>query len=283
MKKLLEIVALVMLLLAAALAAACDPVVDESDVETVASTQEALTSDQVSKLMNAAQTAIGTVGGQCKVWVQNIVAQTLAITVPSTATNQLEWNPSTHTVVTAQWKATYAPGRFDQLGIGANATFAGTFNVPNGDPYVLVLYGSSWLSGRIISAANTTVIGPVVSSTIGVVSATFTGAGTYSVKITNSSASSQTFTAVVLSRSRFVSDFQTARRGDAMQMYIETSNGTTPHTAIVQTDFNSGSNNWVDSNWVKAETVGQHPVSVDQMMRWTARKPSYGFTVYKLQ
>jgi len=88
---------------------------------------------------------------------------------------------------------------------------------------------------------------------------------------------------VILSRSRFVSDFETARRGDAMQMQIETSNGVTPHTTLVQSDYNAGTNNWLDSNWVAANIVGQHTVTVEQMMRWVARKASYGFTVYRLQ
>ena len=52
---------------------------------------------------------------------------------------------------------------------------------------------------------------------------------------------------------------------------------------LVQTDLNSGSNNWIDSNWVATNQVGQHTISIDQMMRWAARRPKLGFQIYRLQ
>lgn len=104
---------------------------------------------------------------------------------------------------------------------------------------------------------------------------------------------------VVLSRSRFQSDWETARRGDIMQMYGDYSgtnkcDGGGPHTAFVQTNYNvNGSSstcggssttgcNWLDSNWTAAYTAGAHNVSMETMMKMMACSSSFGFTVYRI-
>lgn len=250
-------------------------------MELVDQEESALTSGQISTLMSSAQSAIGSIGGQCKVWVQNIVSSSLGITVPTNAANLYEWNGSASVVQRAQWRGSYAIGRFD-TSVAAWATYNGNVNLPNGDPYVLVLYGTG-VSGEVYNSAGTRVAGPITASSSGVISSTFSGAGAYSVRVRNNTGSAVPFVAVVLSRSRFVSDFESAWRGDAIQMYFRPGASATPHTTLVQTNLNSGSNNWIDSNWNLDERVTQHTVSVDQMIRWTARSSSYGFTVYRLQ
>ena len=115
--------------------------------------------------------------------------------------------------------------------------------------------------------------------------------------VTNSSGStiSSGITAVALSYSRFESDWKTARRGDVMQMYgallssanrcSTSSSYAGPHTTFVQVDENAGTN-WLDANWVSnssgTKVVGEHAVSISEMMKWMACSSSNGFTVYRI-
>jgi hypothetical protein len=54
---------------------------------------------------------------------------------------------------------------------------------------------------------------------------------------------------------------------------------------VYQTSYSGSvpSQDWIDSNFVATNTVGKHTVSADDLMKWTARSSSYGFTVYRLQ
>jgi hypothetical protein len=254
---------------------------DLAPEETTDSVNEGLTTDQVSKLISAGRAKIGTSGGACKTWVQKIVTSSIAITVPSTAPNQYEWNSSASATPLAIWRASYAVGRFENVTVLAGATWTGSVSVPNWDPYLLVIYGNG-LAATVVNGAGTSVAGTTTSTPAGSIGRDFIGAGTYKLKVFNPNTTAMAFTAVVLSRSRIRSDFETARRGDIMQMYMATPTWQ-PHTAIVQTDFNAGNNNWLDSNWVKANTVGEHTVTLDQMIRWAARSSTFGFTVYRLK
>ncbi len=98
---------------------------------------------------------------------------------------------------------------------------------------------------------------------------------------------------VVLSASRFQSDWEAAQRGDMIQLYGGTSSTNRaiggPHTTFVQTNANtngstSSTYNWLDSNWATPEDgiVRAHNMSIVNMLWMMAYSPSYGFTVYRL-
>lgn len=273
-----------------ALSGACEdldaPSFDDADTGFAPELDEALaqraSSTVLATFMTKARADLGkNVGLQCKPWVQAKATQA-GLTIPTTATNQFSWNAGTP-VQLAQWRATYANGRADLRTVAAGATSTFTVSVPNGDPQVVVLYGPTSLTARVTSATGTQ-LSSVVADPNGKVGAAFTpGRSTITVKVTNTSGASQVFTAVVLSRSRFVSDVETARRGDVVQAYLRlSSTNRTPHTFIVQTDRLAGANNWLDSNWTATNTVGEHTVSVDTFLRYVARSPELGFTVYGL-
>ncbi|HAU66009.1 TPA: hypothetical protein DCW61_01550 [Candidatus Uhrbacteria bacterium] len=148
------------------------------------------------------------------------------------------------------------------------------------------------------------------STTAGTVSSQFSGiVGDWSLSVRNggSSATTGDVVVVVMSYSRFKSDWETARRGDIMQMYGDfgsnkcDDSGLTPHTTFVQVDYNTSQNcsntsscsqdsssagcNWLDANWVTCsnmKSVGVHNMSMDSMLKSMAYSPSYGFTVYQI-
>jgi len=283
--KLYRFLSLALLALTWTGAGGCDGALgDEPGVpspEAPALRQSALTSAQKTTLFAAARAKIGVnVGLQCKPWVTKIFKDALNIAIPSTAATQYAWNASNAVTATAAWRATYAIARMDDHSISANTTRTISINVPNGDPYVVVVYGQ--VEARLLRPNGAVAVGPVTGSSLGVVSTSFSGQGTYSLRVTNPSGATRTCTVVVLSLSRFASDFMTARRGDVVQMYMQTSAGINPHTAIVQNDFNAGANNWLDANWVGVNIVGEHTVTVTDMIRWCARRPTFGFTVYRI-
>jgi hypothetical protein len=246
----------------------------------------AIGATEITALITAAKAAIGTKGGQCKPWVKNIVAATYpGVSIPTTASTQYEWTSSVHSSAKASWRSTYAVSRSDQKTVAGSSKYTTTVTVPNSDLYQVILYGTS-VTATLTKSTGATVAS-VTGTAGGVLSGTFSGSGTYTLTVTNTSTSSKTFTAVVLSRSRFSSDFGTALRGDVMQMYGDfTTNQTqiNPHTAIVLTDGNTGTN-WIDSNWCtgNCEVVSQHTVSLDAMMKYMNRLSTFGFTVYRIQ
>ena len=261
-----------------------------------AQSADLLNSANTETLIIAGRAQLGTTQAlQCKPWVSSIASSSLSITVPSTTPNAsgLAWASSTAVTQRAQWLGSYAVQRYAGQTVTASGTFNGTVQVPNGDPYILVLYGPATLRGSIINASGTAVTS-VAGTDNGALSPTFTGSATYTLRVTNSARTSATFTAVVLSRSRFVSDYNdSASRGNVIQMRVRTSStaSTTPHTAFIQVNGNTGTN-WLDANWVDnyttsthpavANKVGEHAVDVNQMIRFTARSADLGFTIYSL-
>jgi hypothetical protein len=198
---------------------------------TLAESANALTLAEADRFVKAGEAQLGKYGGQCKPWVQTLAASALQITIPRTSANQIAWEPSANTIAVAQWRADYANFRYDEKPLGAKGWVSMPFSVPNGDPNVLVLYAPSTVSATVTNGWGNAVASIGVGSTVGVVSGTFSGSGGYSLRLSNSATTAVTVTAVVLSRSRFVSDFESARRGDVMQMYIN-ANGVTPHTLL---------------------------------------------------
>ena len=244
---------------------------------------QALTATQTTKLFTAARLQIGTAGGVCKIWVQNIFRTALSVTIPATAAAPYEWASSSAVTVTAAWRATYAVARLDGRTVGGLGTVTQSFTV-NSDPYLIVIYSTTALSAQALSGS--TAVASVTAVQGGALSGDFHGAGTYVLSVRNPSASAATFTAVVLSRSRFESDYATAQRGDVLQMYVapNTVGTRTPHTAIIQTAYNAGTNNWLDSNFAYPEDgiVREHTVPVNTMIKYAARYADLGFNVYRV-
>jgi hypothetical protein len=239
---------------------------------------------EIDRLMTAAQAAIGTRGGQCKAWVQKLVSSTLpGVSIPTTGANGYGWNPSPHAVPTAQWLATSAIKRIDAAAIAAGGSWSGSVSVANSDPYQVVLYAPSTVTAQIVGVTGANAAS-VIGRPDGALSGTFTGAGTYVLRIRNTGASTSMVTATVLSRSRIFSAFQRARRGDVIQM-LGYFGSESPHTTFVRTDANATPNNFLDSNWClnDCQIVTQHSVSADDFIRFMARAPKYGFTVYSIR
>ncbi len=205
--------------------------------------------------------------------------------------------------------ATYVNGRYSIGALNNQATTSTTFSVPNADPQKIVVWSSNAnVTATMTKAGSSSLSATSQSATHlagAVSSATTNGSGTWTLSITNASGATASWTiAVVLSYSRFQSDWQTARRGDIMQMYIGGSanprNSSTPHTAFVQTDYNENGTttcsgdpmsqtntqgcNWLDSNWSPDHDgkVRAHNMSLDKAIKIATCQPAYGFTVYRL-
>lgn len=254
------------------------------------------------KLITDGRAQIGASGGQCKEWVRSNTKASYGSTIPSTAANQFEWLSSNLVANVAQWRGTYVNGRLgpvNGLAVGAS-TPPIAVTIPNTDPQIIVLYASignvtaTLTKGQMMLG----VVTPVSGSMGGAISTPLVfGSGSATLMVKNNGGSSASnIVAVVLSRSRFVSDWETARRGDIMQMrlgpYSANRDTDTPHTTFVQTDYNSTSGvckvadttgcNWLDSNWVAASTVGAHNISLESMIKAVVFRSDYGFTVYRL-
>lgn len=264
--------------------------------------QAYISSADANQLILDGRSEIGTVGGQCKEWVREVVQYSYGPYIPSTdATYQYKWvNDSTPATNVARWLGSYTNGRLGPITLNGYAT--GTpvsFNVPNADPQAIVVYASHASVTATMTKSGSTTLSVTSTGTAGgtVSSSTTIGQGSWTLTVTNGSGTQATgVVAVVLSRSRFQSDWQTARRGDMMQMYVATSSSRRdlggPHTTFIQTDYNANGTcvsggdttgcNWLDSNWVSALVVGVHNVSMNDMMKMTAYSSSYGFTVYRL-
>lgn len=265
-------------------------------------------------LIDDARLDLGLWGGQCKSWVQNETSASygvwLAVNDTSPLSDQYKWvSDTTPATNVARWLGSYANGRTGPVSIAKGGSTTLNVTVPNADPQVIVLYASTTSVTATMTKGTTSLAVTSTGGVGGTVSAsTVTGSGTWTLSVKNNGSSTATgVVAVVLSRSRFLSDWETARRGDIMQMYVGTSSANRaaggPHTVFVQTDFNvlgtTGSTgtcqfgsttsatystgcNWLDSNWVGVEIVGAHNVSMDTMMKMAAYSSLYGFTVYRL-
>lgn len=221
--------------------------------------------------------------------------KTLPQTDASPSTDQYKWvDETTPATKVAQWRSSYANGRLGPISIAAGATTAPlSVWIPNGDPQVIVLYSSR--SNVVASLAyGSTVISvtsPTSNAALGIISSVgnFPGSMSASLTVKNNSTSTATgVIAVVLSRSRFLSDWETARRGDIIQMY-GSAGLSGPHTTFIQTNYNangstSATYNWLDSNWSETADgiVRAHNVSMETMMLWMAKDVNYGFTLYRL-
>jgi hypothetical protein len=273
---------------------------DESEIGVVQ--QSVISSADVETLIATGRAKLGTYGGQCKSWVSSIVLGSYKQTLPQTnSTYQYKWaSDTTPATNVARWLGSYANGRIGPISLARNASSSVTFNVPNSDPQVVIVYANivnvtaSMTKGSSALSVSSS-IDPPTSGTIS--SSTVVGSGAWTLTVQNNglSAASQVV-AVVLSRSRFQSDWQTAIRGDIMQMYAGTTTSknrslSSPHTTFVQTNSNANGTctatdttgcNWLDSNWVKTNYVGAHNVAMDDMIRMSAFSASYGFTIYRL-
>lgn len=285
-----------------AILAACESISgSESDgPEEVGTVSQDISLSDADQLILDGRAQIGSYGGQCKDWARSIVQSSYGPTIPSTAANQFEWASSSVATNMAQWRGSYANGRTGPLALSNGASSSLSVYVPNSDPQVIVLYASVGNVTATLTKGGTvlSVTTPTSSPTSGSISSsTVYGAGYATLNVQNNSGSTASgIVAVVISYSRFVSDWQTARRGDIMQMYLGpyASNraSSTPHTTLVQTDYNSTSGtctggtttgcNWLDSNWTAANTVGAHNQTLESMIRSTAYSADYGFTIYRL-
>lgn len=289
---------------------------DENNDESVGVTGEAVISaTAANNLINAGRAQLGTYGGQCKTWAQNVTLSSYGVTLAQNDTSplsdQYKWvNDSTPATNMARWLGSYANGRSGPQNVAANSSITPvTVSIPNSDPQILVVYASitnvtaTLTKGSTVISATTAGIYPTGGITSG--NAVFgSGNATLTVRNNSTTASAAGVVAVVLSYSRFQSDWQTARRGDIMQMYVGTSQSDRsvggPHTAFIQTDFNANGTtscsgaatqatntegcNWLDSNWAAPQDglVRAHNMTMDSMMRMAAYSSLYGFTVYRL-
>ena len=267
--------------------------------EEVGQSQQAITATNADALINTGRAKLGLYGGVCKEWVKTITHDSYGVWIPATDGTNYKWaSDTTPAINVARWLGSYANGRLGpiaSLTSGANAST--TFSVSNNDPQTIMIYasvtnvaatmtkGSSSLS---VTSSGTTPTGGTISSS------TITGSGTWTLSIHNGSSSSATkVVAVVLSQSRFSSDWQTARRGDIIQLYGGTLSSDrsagSPHTTFIQTDYNtngstSATSNWLDSNfaWPEDGIVRAHNITMQTMMNMMAYSSSYGFTIYRL-
>lgn len=275
-------------------------VTEDSTMDLGETSQEVISWTNANNLINAGRAQIGTTGGQCKAWVQNTTSSSYGVWIAANdSTYQYKWTSDTTPATNvARWLGSYANGRLGPTTLaGGGGTTSTSFSESYGDPQVIVLYAStSNVTATITKSGSATLSVTSTGLTGGSISSsTTTGTGTWTLTVTNNGGSSASgVVAVVLSRSRFQSDWETARRGDIMQMYVGTDSSNRgvggPHTTFVQTDYNANSTcggdttgcNWLDSNWVASNTVGAHNVSMDTMMKMVAYSSSYGFTVYRL-
>lgn len=242
---------------------------------------------------------LGQYGGSCKEWARANTLASYGVTIPSTDVTQYKWvNESTPATKVAQWLS-YVNGRLGPISLSYNMSSSTTVYVPNGDLQTIVIYASTgYVSATITKTGSTTLSVTSMGLKSGTIaSGTTVGAGTWTLTVRNNGgAVASGIVAVVLSQSRFQSDWQTARRGDIIQMFGGNSDNRglgIPHTTFVQTNSNSNGGadcsgsvttgcNWLDSNWVAANTVGAHNFSMAEMIKRMAYSSSYGFTVYRL-
>jgi hypothetical protein len=276
----------------------CGP---EKSSEDNGSTSEALISQAAAnKLISDGRAQIGADGGQCKAWVQAVTLASYGVMLPQNdATALYRWtNDTTPAVNVARWLGSYANGRMGPLSLAGGARALMSVSVPNGDPQTIVIYASTSFVTATVSKSGSAALAVTSSGTTGgtVATGTTVGSGTWTLTVTNAGSSTVSgVVVVVLSQSRFSSDWQTARRGDIMQMFVGTSSANRslagPHTAFVQTDYNANGTctvsdstgcNWLDSNWMAADIVGAHAITMNDMMKMAAYGAAYGFTVYRL-
>ena len=235
-----------------------EPGEEDSEVEIEQGPEAVISSTNVENIIAAGRAKIGTVSAypdQCKGWVRGIVHDTYGPTIPATDDPAAPYRwvseppPATVTKM-AQWVGSYANGRLPSSvysSLAANAYVETTVSVPNSDSQIIVLYASRTnVTARITKGSTTLSVSSASTDPQkgAISSSTVSGSGTWTLRVTNNNASySANYIAVVLSRSRFVSDWETARRGDIMQMYYRCSSafgGTIyQHTTFVQTNYNS--------------------------------------------
>lgn len=260
--------------------------------------EKTISSTQVETLIAAGRAEIGstsvTYTNNCKEWVRRITTSALgsSYTIPGTASNDYSWNSSSVVTNVAQWIGSYANKRYVPGSLANGASSSTTYTESNGDPQVVVLYAPSSGVKATLSKGSTSVSATTSSSsgtTGGVVSSSASGStGTWTLTVKNSSGATIAtgITAVALSYSRFQSDWQTARRGDIMQMRVDAgsnkcdNSGRTPHTTFVQVNYNTGTN-WLDANWPSAG-IREHAISMETMMKMVACNSDAGFTVYRI-
>jgi hypothetical protein len=262
-----------------------------------------------NKLITDGRAKLGTYCGSCKDWARAIVQSSHGSTIPGTLADNICWDdkPSVDSQV-SQWRGSYANGRLGPTTLLAHGSTSASVYVPNGDPQVVVVYASAInVSAAIVKSGSATLSVTSIGTTGGTISSgTTTGAGNWTLTVTNNGSVTATgVVAVVLSKSRFQSEWQSARRGDIIQMYVGTlaanRGSANPHTALVQTDYNANGGtsrsdnslqsantdgcNWLDSNWSSPEDgrVRAHNTTTDQMMLMAVYSPKYGFTVYRLK
>lgn len=273
--------------------------------EALANAVERISSQDASDLINDGRAQLGQVTNNCKEWARSNTIASYGVNIPSTHAAQYKWVSDTVPATNvARWLGSYANGRRTLTELAANSNSVLNVSVPNGDPQVLVLYASTTSVTATLTKGASVLAVTSTGGGSGTVSATtISGSGTWTLDVRNNGASkAYSVVAVVLSRSRFVSDWETARRGDIIQMYggtLNSARGTGgPHTTFIQTDFNANGGttcsgaatssvntsgcNWLDSNWVGPNTVGAHNVTLEHMMKMVAYSSDYGFTVYRL-
>lgn len=284
---------------------------DMVDPDQIEMSSQAISWSDANDLINDGRARLGTYGNQCKQWVSAITLSSYGVSLPSTDaspySDQYKWlNDTTPATNVARWLGSYANGRLNPTTLGSGASISLPVSVPNYDPQVIVLYASTTgITATLTKSGSTTLSVTSTGGAGGTISAnTTSGQGTWTLTVTNNGGSSASgVVAVVLSRSRFQSDWETARRGDIMQMFVGTSSNRAnggPHTTFIQTDYNtnggtscSGSPtssvntegcNWLDSNWSPNldGIVRAHNMSMNTMIKMAAYSPSYGFTVYRL-
>lgn len=274
--------------------------------------EKTISSTQVETLIAAGRAEIGstsvTYTNNCKEWVRRITTSALgsSYTIPGTASSDYSWSGSststcsstytTQPCQVAQWIGSYANKRYVPGSLANGASSSTTYTESNGDPQVVVLYAPSSGVKATLSKGSTSVSATTSSSsgtTGGVVSSSASGStGTWTLTVKNSSGATIAtgITAVALSYSRFQSDWQTARRGDIMQMRVDAgsnkcdNSGRTPHTTFVQVDYNAGTN-WLDANWGTGSAspgIREHAISMETMMKMVACNSDSGFTVYRI-
>lgn len=281
----------------------------EDEIELDLLRQPVISSVAANNLILAGRAKLGTWQDQCKIFVQSTTLASYGVTVSSNDTSNLyKWTSDTSPQTNmARWLGSYANGRLSVSNLAAGAQQTLSVSVPNADPQRIVLYASTAnVTATLSKNGSTTLsVNSTASNPAGGIpsSGTTTGQGTWTLTVKNNGVStSGTVVAVVLSQSRFESDWRTARRGDIIQLYGGTNstnraNGG-PHTAFVQTDYNdstascnSGTSgqdtphcNWLDSNWASPadQIVRSRRVTIDTMMLMMAYASNYGFTVYRL-
>lgn len=308
---------LALLLLQFALFLGCVPSGDESGsppdsgaADMVASCRDApaatagyrLSAANIKTFFAAAQAELGTSKYNCKDWVRHIYTSVFStVSIPSTKSNNYEWNSSSSVAQLAQYRATWNTHLSEAQSVAAGKSWTTSVTATFSDYQLVGLWPTSSSSASKLKATLTSkTTGKSISATgayggaLSWSSGTtglLPGADSYTLTVANSGSSTLSFNVAVVSHDRLKSDFETARMGDVFQGYLSITMVKNPHSWVAACDkmdtsgtcnVKTAGMNTIDSNWCTGgcNTVKEHNITLANLITWTTGASDLGFTVY---